>query len=46
LWPRPESAWRELSPQQWATGILKIRELSAKWIDQAANDSTYWLRRT
>lgn len=41
LWPQSESPWRELNPGEWATGLLKIREWSAKRLDRAANDANY-----
>lgn len=41
LWPRPEGAWREISPEEWAHGLLRIRKWQAKRIDRAANDEIY-----
>lgn len=34
LWPEPESAWREVTPQQWANALLAIRRHGAKAIDE------------
>ncbi len=41
LWPHPEQGWRELSPEEWASGLLKIREWAARRVDDAANDPHY-----
>ena len=41
LWPQPEREWRELTPGEWATGLLRIREWSARRVDAAANDEKY-----
>jgi hypothetical protein len=41
LWPQPEREWRDLSPGEYATGLLKLREWSASHLDEAANDETY-----
>lgn len=41
LWPRPEALWRDLTPAEWATGLLKIRDWATRRIDEAANDPTY-----
>lgn len=41
LHPKPEGRWRELTPSEWATGLLQIRAWSARKIDEAANDPTY-----
>lgn len=46
LWPRPELAWRDLSPQQWSEGLLRIRGWSAARLNidrlMAANDDRYF----
>lgn len=41
LWPRSEATWRELTPGEWAQGLLKIRAWSARRIDEAANDPIF-----
>lgn len=42
LWPKPERAWRTITPAQWAQGLLKIREWAARRLDlEAANDASY-----
>jgi hypothetical protein len=41
IYPRPESGWRELTPAQWATGLLQIRQWTTRRLDQAANDPSY-----
>lgn len=41
VYPRPEAAWRELTPEEWAAGLLRIREWSARRIETAANDDRY-----
>lgn len=33
LWPKPESEWRIMSPQEWADNLLKMREWSTRKID-------------
>lgn len=42
VWPRPESGWRELSPAQWASGLVRIRAWASSRLDrEAANDSRW-----
>ena len=42
LWPKPEHAWRNLSPNDWANALLRIREWAARHLDiEAANDPNY-----
>jgi len=42
VWPAPEHEWRELTPQEWAQGLLQIRSWSAARLDvQAANDALW-----
>ena len=42
LWPKPEEAWRELSPAEWATGLVRIRAWAADRLDrEAANDPNF-----
>lgn len=42
VWPRPESGWRELSPAQWASGLVRIRAWASSRLDrEAANDPRY-----
>lgn len=41
IYPRPEAVWRELTPAQWASGLVRIREWSAAKVDEAANDPAY-----
>ena len=42
LWPKPEHAWRTISPNDWAKGLLRIRQWAARHLDiAAANDSDY-----
>lgn len=42
IWPRPEAGWRELSPAEWASGLVRIRTWSAARADrEAANDPRY-----
>lgn len=47
LWPRPERAWRTLTPPEWAAGLVQIRAWAARRLDaeriQAANDPVYQL---
>jgi hypothetical protein len=41
IWPRPEPAWRTLTPRSWAEALLQIRQWSCARLDGvAANDST------
>ncbi len=42
VWPRPENGWRELSPAQWASGLVRIRAWASSRLDrEAANDPRY-----
>jgi hypothetical protein len=43
IWPRPEPAWRTLTPNQWADALIQIREWQLRRFRavDAANDSTY-----
>jgi hypothetical protein len=42
LWPRTESRWRTIEPDEWAKALLQIRAWSAKKLDiEAANDAHY-----
>jgi hypothetical protein len=42
LWPRPERAWRVVTPPEWAWALLRIREWSARRLDaEAANDESW-----
>jgi hypothetical protein len=46
LWPKPESSWRILTPQQWALGLVSIRAWATRRLDiEAANDPE-WLPET
>jgi hypothetical protein len=36
LWPDPEHEWRSLSPQEWASALLRIRSWQARKLDQEA----------
>ena len=39
LWPRAETSWREVPPEQWANALLRIRAWAARRLDvEAAND--------
>lgn len=38
VWPRPENGWRELTPAEWANGLLRIRTWSATRLVDAEND--------
>lgn len=38
VYPRPEQGWRELTPGEWANGLLRIRSWSAARLPEAAND--------
>jgi hypothetical protein len=35
LWPRPETLWQTLTPQEWAEKLLELRDWSARKIDKA-----------
>lgn len=41
LYPKPENGWRDLTPAQWASGLLRIRAWSAARVPDAANDPAY-----
>jgi len=42
LWPKPESDFRALSPDQWARGLIEIRAWAACQLDrEAANDPSF-----
>lgn len=42
LWPKPERAWRTVTPPEWAGALLRIRAWAASRLDQeAANDEQY-----
>lgn len=43
LWPRPESRWRMLTPEQWARALVQIRswQLQRFAKREAANDARY-----
>lgn len=41
VYPRPENGWRELSPAEWANGLIKIRDWAARRVEAAANDPLY-----
>lgn len=41
LWPKPETAWRVITPQNWAMALIHIRAWQANRLDQAANDPQY-----
>lgn len=41
VYPKPEIGWRELTPAQWANGLLKIRSWSAAKVTEAANDPVW-----
>jgi hypothetical protein len=42
IYPRAEATWRELSPPEWADGLLRIRTWSAARFErEAANDQTW-----
>ncbi len=46
IWPKPEAAWRTLSPGEWAHGLVRIRQWSSARLDQeAANDPQFDLPR-
>lgn len=45
VYPRPEAAWRELTPAQWATGLLQIRAWSAAKLERDAANDPYFDRR-
>lgn len=40
VWPKPEAAWRQLSPAEWAQGLVRIRDWQLRRFQgmQAAND--------
>src|SRR5262249_45627326 len=38
LWPRPDFAWRTLSPQEWADALLAIRTHGARSVDELLED--------
>ncbi len=33
IWPEPETEWKKFSPAEWANELVKIRELSARTLD-------------
>lgn len=35
-WPNPETEWRELTPQEWADALLRVRQWKAKQLDGEA----------
>lgn len=39
--PRPEVEWREISPAEWAAGLLQIRDWSSSRVCAAANDEQW-----
>jgi hypothetical protein len=39
LWPKPESKWRTLTPQQWAEGLVQMRRWQAGRIDSLFTDT-------
>jgi hypothetical protein len=43
VWPRPEAAWRNLSPSEWASAAVQIRDWQLRSFASqvAANDNTY-----
>lgn len=43
LWPRPEGSWRTLTPQQWASALVRIRAWQLRRIEvkEAANDERF-----
>lgn len=42
LWPRADTGWRRVPPEEWASALLRIRAWSAKRLDvEAANDPEY-----
>jgi hypothetical protein len=40
--PKPERNWRELTPGEWAAGLVAIRAWSAKRLDLEAANDPYW----
>lgn len=34
VWPSPESEWRKLGPDEWATALVRIRTWQARKVDQ------------
>jgi hypothetical protein len=43
IWPRPEPAWRTLSPSEWAQALVQIRDWQLRRFQavEAANDPKY-----
>lgn len=43
IWPKPEEAWRTLTPVEWAHALVQIRgwQLRKFQVQEAANDPTY-----
>jgi len=42
LYPRADTAWRNVPPEEWASALLRIRAWAARRLDvEAANDSRY-----
>jgi hypothetical protein len=37
LWPEPETAWKTVTPAQWAEQLVQLREWCAKKVDQQIN---------
>jgi hypothetical protein len=42
VWPRPEQEWRELTPSEWARGLVRIREWSAARLDREPANDPRW----
>lgn len=33
LWPKPQAEWEKYTPEEWANGLVKLREWSARRLD-------------
>lgn len=42
LWPRTESRWRTIEPDEWAKALLQIRAWSARRLDVTAANDSFW----
>lgn len=42
LWPAPEASWRHVTPREWASALLRIRDWAAKRLDKDAANDPYW----
>lgn len=42
VWPRPEPTWRQVTPGEWAEGLLRVRTWQAERLNrEPANDASF-----